>query len=317
MAGRECPKISEYPEDWISSFTEAKNKVYKKNEGISRVIYEGKERLITEVVGEDDFGVGRRESGVLVKYLDSAERLGIQVHPTPEFSGRYLGTDYGKTECWHILDTDPELGGEIYIGFKEGVTREGWEALFRAQDTEGMLNSLHRFKLQPGDTVLVRAGTPHAIGAGCFLLEVQEPTDYTMRVEKITVSGDALTPFQIHYGIGEEKMLECFTYEGLSREAARERFFLEPRRACSCSGGVVTLVDYEDTPHFALRSAFGEGLKIKLDSFVTAVVRRGGEVSFGEERRLVSLGEKYFVPVGCESITLHGAELLLCYPPKI
>ena len=66
------------PEDWISSFVEAKNKRYIENEGITRVVYDGEERLITDAVSVSDFGESRESSGVLIKLLDAAERLGIK-----------------------------------------------------------------------------------------------------------------------------------------------------------------------------------------------------------------------------------------------
>jgi hypothetical protein len=221
--GNPNPADSFLPEDWISSFVEAKNRVYRPGEGISRVMVDGEALPITEVITPADLGPGREDSGVLVKYLNAAERLGIQVHPTPDFSRKHFGTNYGKAECWHILAV--EDGASIYIGFKEGITREKWKTLFETQDVEGMLSALHPFSVKPGDTVLVRAGTPHAIGAGCFLLEIQEPTDYTMRMEKITLAGEALTPMQIHYGVGEDAMLDCFIYEGRSEEEAYSEYF--------------------------------------------------------------------------------------------
>ena len=77
-----------------------------------------------------------------------------------------------------------KLNGEkpcIYLGFKRGVTRERWKELFDKQDLDGMLDSLERFDVKAGDTILIEGGMPHAIGAGCFLVEIQEPTDFTIR----------------------------------------------------------------------------------------------------------------------------------------
>ena len=77
-----------------------------------------------------------------------------------------------------------EINGEkpcIYLGFKRGVTRERWKELFDKQDLDGMLDSLERFDVKAGDTILIEGGMPHAIGAGCFLVEIQEPTDFTIR----------------------------------------------------------------------------------------------------------------------------------------
>ena len=310
--GKESCCDSFFPEDWISSFVEAKNKIYVKGEGVSSFIVDGRLVPITEAVSEEDFGEGRRESGVLVKLLDAAERLGIQVHPTPDFSRCYFSSEHGKTECWHILSADE--GAAVYIGFKQGVTKERWRALFDAQDVDGMLACLHKLSVRSGDTVLVRAGTPHAIGSGCFLLEIQEPTDYTMRVEKTTLAGEVLTPMQVHYGVGEEALLDCFVYEGLTEAQAREKFFLREK----AGGGAfceTMLADYDDTPCFAL-GILKDNEKILPESFVTLVVTQGGEVKVGEQRLSVRRGEKLFVPHGCGEISIYGAEALVCYPPK-
>lgn len=309
--GNDDPKDTFMPEDWISSFVEAKNRVYIEGEGISKVLVDGREIPITEVITAEDLGHGRRDSGVLVKYLNSAERLGIQVHPTPDFSIKHFGTSYGKTECWHILDTEEDAC--IYIGFKEGMTRQHWKELFESQNIEEMLESMHRFSVKKGDTVLVRAGTPHAIGAGCFLLEIQEPSDYTMRVERITVAGEALTPMQIHYGVGEEAMLDCFIYEGISEEAARQSYFISPM---SSETGRTALVSYSNTPCFAL-DKLNEGGCVTPGSFVSLVITESGDIRVGQHSISVSRGEKWFVPYGCGDIRVHSGEAIVCYPPKI
>lgn len=309
--GNEAPADSFQPEDWISSFVEAKNKNYVPGEGVSKIIINGKEEGITDIVKPEDFGPGRTDSGVLIKLLDAAERLGIQVHPTPDFSRKYFGTNYGKTECWHILDTTPDAC--IYIGFKEGITKEKWAALFAAQDIHGMLDCLHRFEVKKGDTILVTAGTPHAIGAGCFLLEIQEPSDYTMRVEKITLAGEVLTPMQIHYDVGEDALLECFHYIPLNHDEAKEKFFLTKRGT--------HLVTYNDTPCFALDKITEANTKISLNSFVTLVALEDGKLLFNTKDNSkktydIQKGDKLFVPYGCKSFIAISGTFILCHPPK-
>ena len=313
--GKSDPHDTNQPEDWISSFTEAKNKTYIENEGLTELYTKEGRRLITQVIGKDDFGDGRSSADVLIKLLDSAERLGIQVHPTPEFSQENFGTPHGKTECWHILGVRDGYDAAIYIGFKEGITKEKWESLFLAQDIGGMLECMHRFPVKEGDTVLVRAGTPHAIGAGCFLLEIQEPCDYTMRVEKVTVAGEALTPHQIHYGVGEEKLLDCFIYDGLSEAEARKRYFLEEKVTKSEKSTHTSLVSYDDTPHFRLCKASGV-YKFTPDSFVTLVITEAGYVESGSERIESVRGDKIFIPYRGNEITICG-EAIICYPPKL
>ncbi len=311
--GKETQSDSFAPEDWISSFTEAKNKDFIEGEGISRVLIDGEEVPLPDAISPNDFGIGRSESGVLVKLLDAGERLGIQVHPTPDFSLKYFSSPHGKTECWHILSAEKDAA--VYIGFKEGITKDEWKRLFLSQDIDGMLSWLHRLSVKAGDTVLVKAGTPHAIGAKCFLLEIQEPTDYTMRVEKTTVSGDVLTPMQVHYGVGEEALLDCFIYEGLSEDEARDRYFLKSQKG---SKGFTEemYVTYDDTLCFAL-GVLKDGEKLTPDSFITLVVTHPGELKIGETLLNVKRGDKLFVPFGCGSVHSDKAEVIVCFPPKL
>ncbi len=310
--GSANPKDSDYPEDWISSFIEATNPQYIKNEGISKT----EDGLITDHVASEDFGPGRTDPALLTKLLDSADRLGIQVHPTDEYSKIHFGTPYGKTECWHILaKRDPEAC--IYLGFKPHVTRELWKELFQKQDIEGMLDCLHKFTPETGDTVLVCGGMPHAIGAGLFLLEIQQPCDYTMRTEMTTAYGTKLTPQQIHYGVGEEKMLDCFDYNGLSREETAARCFLK-HEPVSCTAYTYTpLVTYEDTPFFALDGVLGQEYRFSPKSFVSVVVTDGeGCIAYQNSSVPAKKGDKFFIPYGIGEISLRNISALICHPPK-
>ena len=161
-----------------------------------------------EILGKKHYAKYGNKLGVLVKLIDSAERLTIQVHPTREKARELFDSQFGKTECWHILG-GREVNGEkpcIYFGFKEGITREHWKDVFDRQDIPAMLDCLHRFEVKPGDTFLIEGGIPHAIGAGCFLVEIQEPTDYTVRTERVTPAGLRVADFMCHQG--------CYGYEG-------------------------------------------------------------------------------------------------------
>lgn len=299
------------PEDWITSFTEAKNKNYTPGEGITNIITPSGKLPLTEAAKPHWFGKGRNSSDVLIKLLDSAERLGIQVHPTPDFSKKHFGTDFGKTECWHILGTRAHMDGAIYIGFKEGISKELWKELFDRQDIPGMLNMLHRFEVSPGDTILVKAGTPHAIGAGCFLLEIQEPSDYTMRVEKTTVSGQTLTDMQIHYGVGIDNMMDCFLYRGMTREEAYKEYFVQPQIADNCTH----LATYDDTPCFKM-DRICDGFTLEADCMTTLVITNDGRLTTAADTIPVKKGDKYLIPYGCKVTVSGGAEAIVCYPPQ-
>ena len=309
--GKEHCEDSFFPEDWISSFTEAKNKVYLPGEGITRT-KDG--RLLPEAVPVGAFGQGRTEPGVLIKLLDSAERLGIQVHPTDAYARRLFGSPWGKTECWHILATRT-INGEspkIYLGFRPHITRTLWEEYYRRQDVSAMLAGMNEIAVQPGDTVLVRGGMPHAIGAGCLLLEIQQPSDYTMRCETVPLSGEPYTPQQIHYGAGEAAMLDCFDYT----PQAQGGFLLPPRKSAGDGYTRIDHVTYADTPCFALSELSG-GFSVCEPCFVTAVcLCDGGTLESEDGVFSLHRGDKYFIPADT-AVSCRDCRLLLCYPPEI
>ncbi|WP_076548808.1 hypothetical protein [Maribacter ulvicola] len=74
--------------------------------------------------------------------------------------------------------------------------------------------------MNPGNAYMIYGGMPHAIRIGCFLMEVQEPTGYTMWVEKVTPARLTISDELIYLGVGEQNILDCFHYEGCSYEKA-------------------------------------------------------------------------------------------------
>ena len=203
------------PEDWLASTVTAFNGTEEiETEGLGR-IEDG--RLVRDVVGGLPF---------LVKLLDSDERLVIQAHPTVSCAKRFFGSSVGKTECWYFLPgTAPDAC--VYLGFKPGVTREVWRTAFEAQ--HGMLDMLHRIPVAPGDFVFVDGGVPHAVGGGCFMVELQEPSDLMVVAERSTPSGRRISDAKMHGGIGWKKMFDVYEYEALEHEEVCGRYM----RRCS------------------------------------------------------------------------------------
>jgi len=228
-----------FPEEWLMSLVAARNTGREHIvEGLSKIhgselsLKELVEQYPTEMLGEAHLACHGKSLGVLVKLLDAAERLTLQVHPTRDRAKELFSSPFGKTECWHILDTR-EIDGEppcIYLGFREGISRAYWKECFDKQDIPAMLACLHRIEVKRGDTFIVRGGVPHGIGAGCFLVEIQEPTDYTVRTERITPSGLAVADEMCHQGLGFEKMFDCFTYDGACLAETLSRYRVDSVR---------------------------------------------------------------------------------------
>jgi len=115
----------------------------------------------------------------LVKFIDTADNLSIQVHPGDEYAQKHEN-EKGKAECWIILDSDLEAQAGIYLGFKPGVNKKEFKtALTSDLDIQTFLNFI---PVKTGDFFYVPPGTIHAIGAGVTLAEVQQSSGITYRV---------------------------------------------------------------------------------------------------------------------------------------
>lgn len=229
---------TQFPEEWIMSIVCARNpgREHIQNEGMSYL--EGRDVTLKDYITADPaLTLGQAHAdklgattGVLVKIIDAGERLTIQAHPSREKSPILFNSPFGKTECWHILGGRTINGEEpcIYMGFKPGITRQRWKEIFDTQDIPAMLGALHKFPVKEGETYLICGGVPHAIGAGCLLVEIQEPTDYTVRTERVTPAGLHIVDAQCHQGLGFEKMFDVFDYDGLSYDTAYSRWCIPP-----------------------------------------------------------------------------------------
>jgi mannose-6-phosphate isomerase len=125
-----------------------------------------------ELVGR---GFGGGTFPLMVKLIDAAQVLSVQVHPDDRLA-RELGVgDNGKTECWRVLAG----GGVIYQGTQPGVDRAAFEQALAAGTLESTLN---RYDAEAGDFFFLDARTVHALGQGCLIYEIQQTSNVTFRV---------------------------------------------------------------------------------------------------------------------------------------
>lgn len=116
---------------------------------------------------------------LLIKFLDAAENLSIQVHPDAEAAARLGIAVRPKDEAWHILEARQDAA--IYRGLRSGVTLQAFAAALE-KDPPSIVDLLHRIPVRAGDTFYVPSGTVHAIGAGVVVAEIQTPSDVTFRL---------------------------------------------------------------------------------------------------------------------------------------
>ena len=123
--------------------------------------------------------VSTKDFPLLVKFIFPTDRLSIQVHPDDAYASVHEKNDggHGKTEMWHAVSA--EDGARVLIGLVPKVTREKF---LESLEGSTMENLFVHWRVQPGDSFFVPAGTPHTIGKGMVLCEVQQYSDLTYRV---------------------------------------------------------------------------------------------------------------------------------------
>lgn len=286
-------------------------------ESFPEVLAAGRERLLGKEFAERFGGT----PGFLLKLLNSRDRLLVQVHPDAEKAGRYFGMPCGKTEAWYVLDTEDEAC--VWVGFKPQVTREKFRSLIEAQDTEAILDTLHRFEIRRGDVILIPAGTPHALGSKSLVAEIQEPVDLTLRAERFRPDGSELPEESMHGGIGLEAMLDCFAFDCADRETIRKRVFVEPK--CFRTGGVreTVLIGTAQTRRFGMsRIEVCGSVERRNRRFTVGLVLSGAGVLETEDGGIeLSQGTEFFIPACVDDYVYRAAgsgelSVLECYPPE-
>lgn len=214
------PQDVDRPEDWVGSVTPAANPpehTYP-GEGLSSVEIDGRIVSLADLLAESPERVAGPEivarygatTALLVKLLDAGSRLPVHGHPTRDFARRVLGSQFGKAEAWVVLATR-EVPGQasprVWLGFREDLERDEVAALIERQDGEAIRAAMNEIPVSPGDAVFVRPGLLHATGAGVFLVEAQEPTDFSIVAEW---TGYPMDPVKAHLGRGWDMMLGCF-----------------------------------------------------------------------------------------------------------
>ncbi len=308
------PEDNFLPEEWIASNVKAINKVQlSEKEGVSKIKDEDVyfDDLLNKYPKEMLGACGKYR--ILVKMLDSAIRLPAQTHPDKAFSKKYFNSEYGKTENWLIVDTRPGAG--IYFGFKEGVTEEMFvKAIEEGKTDKDAMERLMEYKpVEKGDVYLIPAKEIHAIGAGCLILEVQEPTDFTIQPE---------------YWCGDYELNEQEMYIGLSKETAVSCFNVGKAPDTKIIPEIVSendgvkyekIITEKHTDCFVINRitlADGNFVPNIKDSYGVYIITDGeGEITGADYKKNIKKGDYFFMPnCAMDKFEIKGnLEIIECY----
>lgn len=234
---------------------------------------------------------------LLIKLIDARDVLSVQVHPDDEAAQPLGGV--GKTEAWHVLDAAP--GSLLYLGLNDPADMPELARRSRAGERTGDLLCAHRARA--GETLLIPAGTIHAIGAGLLIYEIQQPSGITYRFDDWGRVGSDGLPRELHI---EESL-------GVARPDLQPK----PIEPVETGPGRSLLVAHR---YFSLeRIALAAGRSINIDhprspAVVTLLAGRA-EIEAASARVSIGPGETAIVPPGdlpatiranADLIALHG-----------
>jgi mannose-6-phosphate isomerase len=208
------------------------------------------------------------DPGLLVKLLDAGQRLPIHFHPGRAFARAALGSRHGKTEAWYIVEA--ERGAAVHVAFRRDIELREVREWMRTQDAGAMLAAMHELTVAASDVVFVPAGTPHAIGEGILMVELQEPTDMSVLLEW---AGFELSEDDGHLNLGWDRALEALDRSGW-----------DEHRAHALRGP--TLPEDAD-PYFRLKRLHGGAM---LDPGFSILVTLAGKGSLATDAGEVALG---------------------------
>jgi mannose-6-phosphate isomerase len=298
------------PEEWIGSTT---TRFGESVNGLS-VLPNGK--LLKDEVDADPISwlgekhVAKFASSVeiLVKLLDPDQRLPVHYHPNRKFAADKLHLNHGKTEAWIILDAPK--GAKVGVGFKEKIAKEKVASLVKAHDSQGLLDSLNFLEVKAGDAVFVPAGVPHAIEAGIFVLELQEPTDLSILLEwdGFAVDGDK----DGHLNLGYDTALDALKFDPLTADENKEIVTRFESGAASSHKIFNSVAD----DFFRADYLVGDFHKVDAGFAIFLVLSGDGEMVFENFGKFeVKRGDAVVIPHCAGAFTVKGCKGIISRPP--
>ena len=257
----------------------------EKGKTLNQLVREQKGKL----VGNENYERFGNEFPLLIKFIDARQDLSIQVHPTDEVAHRQ-GKSRGKTEMWYALDSD--TGAQLYNGLKQQITPEQYKAMV---ENDTITNALARYEVHEGDVFFIPAGRIHAIGAGCFVAEIQQTSDVTYRIYDFKRKDKNGNYRELH----TKEAAESIDYSVLDNyRTDYTPTKNEGVQLVSCPYFTTALYDLTEP----MTLDYSE-----LDSFVILMAVKGeGTISANGEEMPFQMGDTVLIPASTEEVKVEG-----------
>jgi Phosphomannose isomerase len=257
----------------------------EKGKPLNQLVREQKDKL----VGEENYKRFGDEFPLLIKFIAARQDLSIQVHPTDEVAHRQ-GKSRGKTEMWYALESD--AGSLLYNGLKQQITPEQYKTMV---EDGTITDALARYEVHEGDVFFIPAGRIHAIGAGCFVAEIQQTSDVTYRIYDYKRKDKNGNYRELHTQLASESI--DYTVQ------PNYRTEYEPRKN---EGVQVITCPYFTTAVYDLTEPMTLDYS-ELDSFVILIAVKGeGRLICNGEEMSFQMGDTVLFPATTNEVRVEG-----------
>ena len=225
---------------------------------------------------------------LLIKILDAQEKLSLQVHPPASVAPSLKGEP--KTEMWYITDATPDA--ELFVGLKQGVTRDQFEN--KIHDNT-VAESFNRIPVQAGDAMFLPSGRVHAIGAGLVIFEIQQNSDTTYRVFDWNRVGLDGKPRPLHI----RESLASIDFTDFEPTLIQSKYSRNPTIS------IRFLVDHPLFRVDACKVKRGQRFHLRIPAaHILAVVKGRLELTWGDHNLLLKAGDFVLLPLSLQRVTL-------------
>lgn len=222
---------------------------------------------------------------LLIKFIDAASDLSIQVHPSDETSP----TGRGKTEMWYIMDADPDA--KLTVGFKEKTNKSAFD---KNIETLTVMDAMDQHVVTAGDSYFINAGRIHAIGGGILLAEIQQTCDVTYRVYDYNRKDTSGNLRDLHVA----ESLEVLDFE--PTQDFKLDYDTTPNAVHELKHHTYFLTDW-------LHLKEGNYSVSRTDSFTIIVVVEGAvNYTFEGVKKILQAGETLLIPAACPEVELDS-----------
>jgi mannose-6-phosphate isomerase len=243
-----------------------------------------------ELLGDKVYEQFNREFPLLIKFIDAADTLSVQVHPGDAVAAERHNA-YGKTEMWVVLAAEPGAG--LYVGFKEKLTAQ---AFYERTQNGTLPEALNFERVSPGDVFFIPAGRIHAIGKGVALAEIQQTSDVTYRVYDWGREYNPATARDMHVDLAVD-VIDYAPSDRYKTAYAPQRN--APVNLAACPYFTTNLLDID--------AAVARPL-LQRDSFIIYICLEGSaSLSCKGVRETITKGETLLVPACLADVQLQPA----------